>query len=62
MKPDISTNTQLRPVHLDQQILVPDPPETWSAEEIEFLLWPDTLDHLPVRQKEEGWAQLLGNA
>jgi hypothetical protein len=48
-------------LHSDNWLVVPDPPETWAVEEIEFLLWPDTPDHLPIRQREEGWPQLLGS-
>jgi hypothetical protein len=48
-------------LHSDNWLVVPDPPETWTVEEIEFLLWPETTDHLPIRQREEGWPQLLGS-
>lgn len=44
----------------ENRLVVPDLPETWTAEEIEYLLWPDTPDHLPIRQREDGWPQLLG--
>jgi hypothetical protein len=51
-----------RPVlHADNRLVVPDPLETWTAEEIEYLLWPDTPNHLPIRHREEGWPQLLGS-
>jgi hypothetical protein len=55
-------HTHRRPVlRPDTRFVVPDPPETWTAEEIEYLLWPDTPDHLPIRSREEGWPQLLGS-
>ena len=60
MKHRMQTPTRRPILHPSSPILAPDPPETWSAEEIEFLLWPDTPDHLPMRQREEGWPQLLG--
>jgi hypothetical protein len=55
-------HTCRRPVfHPDTRLVVPDPPETWTAEEIQLLLWPDTPDHLPLRQWDEAWPQLLGS-
>ncbi len=44
----------------NRRIVVPDPPEAWSLEEVEWVLWPDTPDHLPPRDQEEGWPRLLG--
>jgi hypothetical protein len=45
--------------HPETRIVEPDRPESWSAEEVELLLWPDTPDHLPLRHREEGWPELL---
>jgi hypothetical protein len=60
MKAEMQTPAR-RPIgHPKSRVVAPDPPEPWSAEEVEFLLWPDTPDHLPTRQREEGWPQLLG--
>ena len=47
--------------HPHGRLVVPDAPETWTAEEIEILLWPDTPDHRPIHNREEGWPQLLGS-
>jgi hypothetical protein len=49
------TTTLTRP----GRVVVPDRPETWTAEEVEMLLWPDAPDHLPQRNREEGWPELL---
>lgn len=38
---------------------IPDPPESWSLAEIEYLLWPDTPDHLPPIEHKEGWSRIL---
>ena len=54
-----SLHRQRTGFHPNTRILEPDPPETWSADEVELLLWPDTPDHLPERIREEGWPELL---
>jgi hypothetical protein len=38
------------------RILVPDPLEPWSLEEVEQVLWPDTPDHRPPPSQEDGWS------
>jgi len=45
---------------IDKRIVEPELPDTWTPEEIEWLLWPDTPDHLPALEPEEGWPALLG--
>jgi hypothetical protein len=46
-----------RPHH---RLVVPDAPETWTLEEVDFLLWPDDPYHQPGdNPEEEGWAELL---
>jgi hypothetical protein len=45
--------------HPDSRIIVPDPPEAWTPEEVELLLWPNSLDHLPGLNREDGWPELL---
>jgi hypothetical protein len=58
----LTRRTHHHPIfHADNRLVVADPPGTWAADEIRFLLWPDTPDHLPIRQREEGGPQLLGS-
>jgi hypothetical protein len=46
--------------HPNGRIIVPDPPEPWTPEEVEPLLWPNSLDHHPHLNREDGWPELMG--
>jgi hypothetical protein len=46
-----------RPHH---RMVVPDAPESWTLEEVDYLLWPNDPDHQPQPHQEEGWPELLG--
>jgi hypothetical protein len=64
MLADINHSPRRYSRHPNHRIVVPDPPEPWTLEEIEWVLWPDTPDHVPPRDQEEGqeegWPRLLG--
>jgi hypothetical protein len=54
--PDLPDRPAPRPHH---RLVVPDPPEPWTLEDVDFLLWPNSPEHLPVdlqeQEQEEDW-------
>jgi hypothetical protein len=47
--PELPHRPAPRPHH---RLVVPDPPEPWTLDEVDFLLWPNFPEHLPVGMDE----------